>query len=237
MWLHFEHYLEQTMNLWTSYLIWIAATATTMVLTAGFYTLFKRREAKISAQKMTRALSKTHAMLTAIEHIPDPLINRDLRRGLVLLLSHHIDVLNKTNPDHAHLAAIRNRVAQINRIPTGLKNAKLRSKVERRHASSALEELSKLLRDATIKGELEQREGSLAEASAKFTGQQIAVETARQSAKDAENIRAFPQALHFARQARQLCQNLPPMMGGKLTEAVSADIERLESRMGRPARI
>ncbi len=112
------------MNLWTSYLIWIAATATTMVLTAGFYTLFKRREAKISAQKMTRALSKTHAMLTAIEHIPDPLINRDLRRGLVLLLSHHIDVLNKTNPDHAHLAAIRNRVAQINRIPTGLKTRK-----------------------------------------------------------------------------------------------------------------
>lgn len=225
------------MDLLTSYLIWIAASVTTIVLTAGLYTLFKRREAKLRAHKMTRALSKTHAILTAVEHIPDPMINRDLRRGLVLLLSHHIDVLTRTSPDHAHLKALQNRVAQINRIPTGLKTAKLRSKVERRHASSALEELAKLLRDATIQGELDQREGSLAEASAKFTGQQITVETARQSAKDAENIRAFPQALHFARQARQLCRNLPPMVGGKLLEAVSADIERLESRMGRPARI
>ncbi len=225
------------MDFLTSYLAWIAATATTVVLTAGIYTQLKRREATLRARKMTRALSKTHTILTAIEHIPDPLINRDLRRGLVLLLSHHIDVLSKTNPDHAHLSAIQKRVAQINRIPSGLKNVKLRSKVERRHASSALEELAKLLRDATIEGELDRREGSLAEASAKFTGQQIAVETARQSAKDAENIRAYPQALHFAQQARQLCRNLPPMVGGKLMEAVSADIERLESRMGRSARI
>jgi hypothetical protein len=225
------------MDFLTSYLAWIAATATTVVLTAGIYTQLKRREAKIRARKMTRALSKTHTILTAIEHIPDPLINRDLRRGLVLLLSHHVDVLNTTNPDHAHLNAIQKRVAQINRIPSGLQKVKLRSKIERRHASSALEELAKLLKDATDAGELNRREGSLAEASAKFTGQQIAVETARQSAKDAENIRAYPQALHFAKQARQLCRNLPPMVGGKLMESVSADIERLESRLGHPTKI
>lgn len=225
------------MDFLTSYLAWIAATATTIALTAGIYTLLRRREAKLRAQKMTRALSKTHTILTAIEHIPDPLINRDLRRGLVLLLSHHVDVLDRTNPDHAHLSAIKNRIAQINRIPSGLRPVKLRSKVERRHASSALEELAKLLKDATVTGELDRREGSLAEASAKFTGQQIAVETARQSAKDAENIRAYPQALHFAKQARQLCRNLPPMVGSRLMESVSADIERLESRLGQPTKI
>ena len=225
------------MDFLTSYLAWIAVTATTIVLTAGIYTQLKRREAKLRARKMTRALSKTHTILTAIEHIPDPLINRDLRRGLVLLLSHHIEVLHKTNPDHAHLNAIQNRVAQINRIPSGLKNVKLRSKIERRHASSALEELAKLLKDATIEGELDRREGSLAEASAKFTAQQIAVQTARQCAKDAENVRAYPQALRFAQQARQLCRNLPPMVGGKLMEAVAADIERIENRLSRPARI
>ncbi|XOV85063.1 MAG: hypothetical protein ACFHXK_08035 [bacterium] len=225
------------MDLLTSYLIWIAATATTMALTAGIYVQLKRREAKLRARKITRALSKTHALLTAIEHIPDPMINRDLRRGLVLLMSHHIDVLHQTNPEHPHLRALRNKVAQINRLPSGLKSAKLRSKVERRHASSALEELAKLLKDATAQGELNQREGSLAQASAKFTGQQIAVEIARQSAKDAENIRAYPQALHFAKQARQLCRDLPPMVGSKLMAAVAADIERLESRLDRSARI
>ncbi|MEQ8691483.1 MAG: hypothetical protein RIC89_11690, partial [Pseudomonadales bacterium] len=77
----------------------------------------------------------------------------------------------------------------------------------------------------------------LAAAAATFAAQQIAVETARQAAKDAENVRAYKQALNFAYQAQGLCRRLPPLMAEALSESVSADVKRLETQLGRPARI
>lgn len=95
-----------------------------------------------------------------------------------------------------------------------------------------MDEIAKLLKEAAKARELDQRAGALAHASAVFSGQQIAVETARQAAKDAENIRAYPQALNFALQAQALCRKLPPLIGKTLREAVDSDIERLETLSG-----
>lgn len=225
------------MDLLTNILLWAVLPLTAAGMAWFTYRYLCKRQARLETTRMSLSLSASHAIFTAIEHIPDALINRDLRRGLVLLLTHHLEVLRATNPLHPHLREMQGRVTQLNRIPSGLQRAPLRSKLARRHASLALEELAKLLKVALKSRILDQKTGALAHASAVFTSQQVAVDTARQAAKDAENIRAYAKALSFARQARALCTKLPPLVGKSLADAVNQDIERLESLAKQPARI
>jgi hypothetical protein len=228
---------EFWMDLLTNLLIWAVLPLTTTGLAWFIYQSLCKRQARLETTRMTQSLAASHAIFTACEHIPDGLINRDLRRGLVLVLTHHLEVLGETNPLHPHLQEMQGRVTLLNRMPSGLQRAPLRSKLARRHASLALEELAKLLKVALKQHILDQKTGALAHASAVFTSQQVAVDTARQAAKDAENIRSYAKALSFAHQARSLCTKLPPLVGKSLTDAVSQDIERLESLAGHPARI
>lgn len=213
---------------------WALATIVFAGLTVPIYHLLRRWLARRETARMGRALSISHAIFTALEHVPDAFINRDLRGGLVLLLTHQLNLLVQTNPHHPHLRDLQQRVTLLNRMPSGLQRAPLRSKQTRRHANIALRELARLLNDAVKQGAMAHKVGMLARASAMFAAQQIAVDNARQAAKDAENVRAYPQALNFAYQAKGLCQKLPPLLGERLTEAVGQDIARLEMRLGAP---
>ncbi len=214
---------------------WTFIITLALVITVPVYQIIKSRLARREAANLSRALSASHAVFTALEHVPDSMIQRDLRRGLVLLLTAYLDTLEEHNPLHPHLQALRQRVLKLNRIPSGMQRANLRSKQARRHATLALEELANLLKAGMQQKLVDQHDGALAHASAQFTAQQIAIENARQSAKDAENVRAYPQALNFAYQAQALCRKLPPLMSKALTEAVGQDIERLESLARRAA--
>ena len=154
-----------------------------------------------------------------------------------MLLSHHLEILRATNAHHPHLQDLETRLSQLNRMPSGFQRVSLRSKDARRHASVAFEQLAKILKDAVNEKAIHQKEGTLAHAAAVFSAQQMAVETARQAAIDAENVRSYPQALNYARQAHALCRKLPPLVGNALAESISQDVERLESMTGQTARI
>lgn len=221
----------------TNLQIWIPVSLTAVAVAWFSYRYITRRQARRETVLMTRALAVSHAVFTALEHVPEALINRDLRRGVVLLLTHQLEVLRRANGLHPHLQEMQVRVTQFNRIPSGMQRSPLRSKNTRRHACLALEEIAKLLKEAIKQKVLDQKTGSLAHASAIFAAQQVAVETARQAAKDAENVRCYPKALSLAHQARALCRRLPPLAGKALIDAVSEDIERLESLTRHPAKI
>ncbi|MEM9623759.1 MAG: hypothetical protein AAF993_19095 [Pseudomonadota bacterium] len=207
-----------------------AASACTVYLWFG-----KRRTAQTTA-RVTRALTLCQAIYTALEHIPDGIISRDLRRGLVLLLTNHLNVLAEANPKHPILPGMQRQVQKLNKIPSGFERERIRDKQTRRYAALALEQLAKILREAVSRRELDTKHGDLARASATFTAQQIAVENARQAAKDAENVGANKKALNFAYQAQSLCRSLPPLMGKALAESVATDIERLEGSLKQPLR-
>ncbi len=215
--------------------IWSLIITLALIATVPVYHIVRGRLARREAARFSRALSASHAVFTALEHVPDVLLQRDLRRGLVLLLNAHLDTLEHYNPAHPHLREMRNRVLKLNKIPSGLKRTALRSKQARRHATLALEELARMLKEGTEAQLLDRHDGALAQASAQFTAQQIAIDSARQAAKDAENVRAYPHALNFAHQALALCKKLPPLMGKAMTDAVSQDIERLEGLARRAA--
>jgi hypothetical protein len=234
--LHFVLYKELQMVLQTNSLIWITATLAAVALAGFTYRYMIRRRARRETARMTEALAVSHTIFTALEHLPDALINRDLRRGLVLLLTHHIDVLRETNGLHPHLREMQDRATKLNRIPSALQRSPLRNKSVRRHASLALDEIAKILKEATRRHILDRKTGALASAAAIFSAQQVAVETARQAAKDAENVRAYPKALNLAHQARALCRELPPLVGKALIDAVTDDIEHLESLVRHPAK-
>ncbi len=192
-----------------------------------------RREGR----RLANAIQSTEAIFQCLDRVPNNLINRDLRRCTVLLLSHHLEVLRDIQPRHPHLLYIESRQQRLNRIPTGLERRPIRTKKDRREAALALEELAGIIKKGARAKAVNARDADLGAAAALFAAQQIAVETARQAAKDAENVRAYQQALNFAYQAEALCRRLPPLMGKALTESVSADVERLEQQLGRPARI
>ena len=214
---------------------WTFIITLALVVTLPIYQIVKSRLARREAANLSRALSITYAAFTALEHIPDGMIHRDLRRGLVLLLTSYLDTLEAHNSSHPHLRTLRARVLKLNRIPSGMQRTNLRSKQARRHATLAFEEVASILKEGMRTKRVAQHDGALAYASAQFAAQQIAVENARQSAKDAENVRAYPQALNFAYQAQALCRKLPPLMSKALTDAVGQDIERLENLARRAA--
>lgn len=132
---------------------------------------------------------------------------------------------------------LKNKMARLNRLPSGTDRAIIRNREQRRAASIAFEALAEQLNGAADKRSIPARQVALASAAAKFAAQQIAVETARQAAKDAENMRAYKQALNFTYQAKALCGKLPPLMSKALGHAVDQDVARLETQLGRPARI
>lgn len=195
----------------------------------GVYMWLNRRKNTRQATRMSRALTTSQAVFTALEHIPDGLINRDLRIGLVLLLNNHLAALAEINPKHPILRGLQDQVLALNRMPSGFQRIRIRDKQKRKYATLALEEIAKIIHDAVLRKDLAQKPGDLARAAATFIAQQVAIENARQAAKDAENVRAYQKALNFAYQAQSLCKTLPPLMAKHLTEAVGQDIERLES--------
>ena len=151
-------------------------------------------------------------------------------------MNDHLRVLADQNPEHPHLLYLQSQVARLNRIPNGFQRATLRCKQARKNASNGFSELAGLIKAGMNERAIDRRNGSLAYASATCAARQIAVETARQAAFDAENMRAYPQALDFAYQAQVLCRKLPPMMREKLTQAVTDDIERLKNLGSTPAK-
>ena len=220
----------------TSIILWSGITISIAALAVPTYYLLRRFLNRRQAQRFARAVTMAHNIFEGLKPIPDILIQRDLRRGLVLLLSSQLAVIRQHNPGHPHLHFLQEQVARFNRIPTGFQRGSLRSKAERRAASNAFADLADLLQEGIAQGAVDQRNGSLALASARCASQQIAVETARQAAKDAENVRAYPQALDFAYQAQALCRKLPPIMQEKFTQAVSEDIDRLKNLGNAPIR-
>jgi len=215
---------------------WLLTTIVIAAIAVPAYLLLSKARARRNAHSFTKALSRAHAILTALEPIPDAMIQRDLRRGLVLLLNDHLRVLAGQNPEHPHLLYLQSQVARLNRIPNGFQRTGLRCKQARRDASSGFSELAGLIKAGMNERAIDQRNGSLAHASAICAAQQIDVEMARQAAFDAEHMRAYPQALDFAYQAQVLCRKLPPMMREKLTQAVTDDIERLKNLGSAPAK-
>lgn len=201
------------------------------------YTFSSRAVARREGRRLSEALGTTSALFAALDKIPNVLIGRELRRGLVLIASHHVNVLTKLQPRHPHLHYLTSRLGRLNKIPTGFEKPNIRSKAERREVTLALEALADLIKTSARARVLPAKQADLAAAAATFAAQQIAVETARQAAKDAENVRAYKQALNFAYQAQGLCRKLPPLMAEALSESVSADVKRLETQLGRPARI
>ena len=203
----------------------------------GGYFFSTRAVARRDGRKLTRSIAMTQSMFDALDQIPNGLITRDLRRGCVLTINHHLGVLARIQPRHPHLYFLQNRLQRLNRLPSGFESKHIRTTADRRRATVALETLSSLIKSAAREKHLSAKAADLATTAASFAAQQIAVETARQAAKDAENVRAYTQALRFAYQAQALCKKLPPLMGKALTDSVSADVDRLESLLGRPARI
>lgn len=191
--------------------------------------------AKREGKRMSLALTSTQAIFQCLDHIPNGLITREIRRSLVLIISAHLKVLTDLQPRHPYLWDLHNRLQRLNRIPSAFEKNSIRNRADRRAASQALEELHGYIKDAGRTQLIPSKDADLAAASALFGAQQIAVETARQAAKDAENMRAYKQALNFAYQAQALCKRLPPLMAGALAESVAADVERLEARLGRAA--
>ncbi len=220
----------------TEAVVGFAVAALAAGLGWGVYHLLGRRKSARQAARMSRALSTCQAVFTALEHVPDGLINRDLRRGLVLLLNRHVATLAEINPRHPILHTLQQQLHSLNRMPSGFQKVRIRDKQKRKYATLALEKLAKILRDAIACKDLAQKPGDLARASATFIAQQIAVENARQAARDAENVRAYQKALNFAYQARSLCRQLPPLMAKSLTESLAEDIERLEAQYKQPVR-
>ncbi len=220
----------------TAWIVIPAVFATSIAITIALYFASRRSRARRTGERLSRSLGLIHEVFTALEQVPDVLITRDLRRGLVLLISHHVQILNGLAPRHPYLNFVQQRLARLNRLPSGMTRNTLRSRQQRREASLALERLSGILKGAAKTSALEQKQADIASAAAQFAAQQMAVETARQAAKDAENVRAYKQALNFAYQAQALCQKLPPLVGKALDEAVAQDVTRLEAALGKPAR-
>ncbi len=216
--------------------IMLGSAAISCTLWAGLY-LRRRAAALRSTRQLRNALSTCHAVFTALESVPSTMLSRDLRKGLVLMVSAHLDRLKIANPEHPHLHHMRRKVAQLNRIPTGLKREPLRSKSARQAALVAFEKLAVLLRSASVDGLIKQKTADLARASALYAAQQLAIEIARRSAQDAEHVKAYPQALRFAYQAQGLCRKLPPATGQSLNALISQDIERIQARLPEQARI
>ena len=211
--------------------LFFTALAITVVTAAcgwlGYYYL-RRYLFRRNSRRVTRALIQCQQIFSTLEHIPDPLIRRDVRSGVVHLLNHHIQILQSVNSQHPMLTNLRQQMSRINRMPSGMQRVNIRSKSQRQAAIHALEQLAKIMSEAILAGDVKRRVGDLASASARFCAQQLAVENARQSIQDAENLRAYPEALNFAYQAQSLCRSLPPLVGKLLSEAVDTDIERLE---------
>lgn len=197
--------------------------------------VWRRTAVQRTRRQVSAALAAAHEIFAAIEKIPPSLISRELRRGLVLLAKHHIDKVQRLQPRHFYLSQLNRQLALLNRIPSGMQRDPLRSRQARRDASLALEQMAEALKKASTKGCISQRQATLAGAAAQFAAQQVAVETARQAAKDAENVKAYRQALNFAYQAQDLCRRLPPLMGKALNEAVQQDVHRLERTLGKVA--
>jgi hypothetical protein len=218
-------------------LTWSIAITLAIPVLWWLWQLKQKLDLRREARRLSAALSVSHAVFQALDHLPQSLLSRDLRRGLVLLLHHHINVLKQVNPMHPHLTDLEQRMRTLNQIPSGMTPSRLRTKLERRYAAQALEELGRILKDAPKQNSLEQKVADLARAAAVFGSQHIAVESARQSCTDAENMRAYSSALNFAYKAQALCKSLPPMVGATLADAIASDIERLEAkcRTGTPA--
>ena len=200
------------------------------------WVVLTRRVGHRRTQELRDALSTTHAVFTALDQIPNTIIPRDLRVALVLLVNYHLDKLTQLQPQHPHLAHLQSRLHRLNQMPNGLRQERIRSSTERKAATTAMDELSKILKKAALQNQIAAKQASLATAAANFSAQQIAVESARQSAKDAENVRAYGPALNFAYQAQALCKKLPPLMGKSLGDAIAQDIERLQDQASRPVR-
>jgi hypothetical protein len=218
----------------------IAALATLLACglvgtSIGVLLFSKKSFARRASRRLSHAITNCQRIFRALGDIPDTLISRDLRIALVLLLKHHIETLSELQPRHPFIIDCQNRLERLNQIPSAFARSNLRTKNERATAAKALESLTRLLQDARAKRLIPVKRSDLAAAAARLAVLQLAVESARQDAKDAEHVRAYRQAMQFSQQALALAKSLPPMMSGALSETLQGDLERLEHYVSRAA--
>jgi len=219
--------------LFSELFLWISIGSVAAIFGWALYHYSSRSVARRDTQRMSNALMATHNTFAALDHVPSGMVTRDLRKGLVMMLAQHLNTLREVQPRHPHLYELDLRVQRLNKIPSGMLHQPIRSKKQRREAVLALEELAQFIKQAGHTKLLPTRVSALAHAAATFAAQQVAVESARHAAKDAENLHAYRHALNFYYQAHALCRKLPPLAGKALSEAVTLDIERLESLSAR----
>ncbi|MFT7654710.1 MAG: hypothetical protein ACI9ON_002501 [Limisphaerales bacterium] len=58
-------------------------------------------------------LATTESLFSTLDDVPNVLISRDLRRGLVLIASHYIDVIVDIQPKHPHLWYLQSRIGRL----------------------------------------------------------------------------------------------------------------------------
>lgn len=208
-----------------------------VLVSAGLGVLYfsKRSLALRAGRRLSHALANCQNMFHALKDIPDTLISRDLRIALVLLLKHHVETLCEMQPRHPYLVECQARLQKLNQIPSAFARSNLRTKSERATAAKALERLTRQVLDASKARQVPVKRADLAAAAARLAVLQLAVESARQEARDAENVRAYGQAMQFCQQALALAKSLPPLMRDALSEALQGDLERLEHYVGRAA--
>ena len=64
--------------------VWSLIITLALITTVPMYHIVRGRVARREAARLSRSLSASHAIFTALEHVPDSLLQRDLRRGLVV---------------------------------------------------------------------------------------------------------------------------------------------------------
>ncbi|MEM7101400.1 MAG: hypothetical protein AAF541_24335 [Pseudomonadota bacterium] len=188
-------------------------------------------------QKAHQGLTVCQQIFDISDHIASTQMPRELRRGLVLIANQHLQHVEGVQPEHPLLPYMRSKLARLNKIPRHHFDTKPRNKNDRKLASARLTQLAGIIELAVNRGEIDDRDGNLARASAQVTARQVEVENARQASKDAENMQAFTQALKFAYHAQSLCTKLPPLIRETLTNAVEADIARLKEHAAKPTQI
>ena len=180
-------------------------------------------------QLAAQGLSVCQQIFELADAIPSTQMPRELRRGLVLIVDHHLQELESVQPAHPLMALMRTKLGKLNKIPRHHMETKPRNKQDRRQASARLIQLAGIIEIALNRGHISDKEGNLARASAQVTARQVEIDNARQACRDAENMQAYTQALRFAYHAQMLCTKLPPITRQTLTNAVETDIERLKS--------
>ena len=189
--------------------------------------LLQKRSSQHQA-KVNASLTACQTIFASTYPLANESISKDVRRGLVMLLKHHIGVIEKYEPAHPMLNHLTARMVELNRIPAGRKQSRPRKNQDRQNTRISFERIAEIMQAAVKAGFIDAKNGKLAQVSAQFAAGQVAIDGARQAIRDAEHVRNYPQAMRYALHAKALCRKLPPLLAEQLNTVVQQDIERVE---------